>query len=213
MKMKNIAPVRIIGIDPGSRFTGYGVIEVEGTRSVCIAQGRVVCGDGPLPERLLKILRELNDVVAEHRPQEAAIEEVFVRMNVGSALVLGQARGAAICALAGNGLPLAEYAPARIKSAIAGHGRAEKGQIQHMVKVLLNLREAPVSDASDALAVALCHAHWRGAPDARTAKRNRRSGLRHAFPALTGDSTAVASGKDVITAADALSLLRRSRRR
>lgn len=184
-----VASVRILGIDPGSRFTGYGIIEVRGTRSDCVAHGRVVCGDGPLPQRLLQILRELDTVIATYRPQEAAIEEVFVRMNVGSALVLGQARGAAICAVAGAGLPLAEYAPARVKSTVVGHGRAEKTQIQHMVKVLLNLQDAPVTDAADALAVALCHARWRGAADGTQAPRtrNRRSGLRHAFPHLVGD--------------------------
>jgi len=131
---------------------------------VCVAHGRIRCADGPLPGRLLQILDELGGVIREFSPQEAAVEEVFVKMNVGSALVLGQARGAAICALAQAGLPVAEYAPAKIKSAIVGHGRAEKPQVQHMVKVLLNLSELPPTDAADALAVALCHAHLRNAP-------------------------------------------------
>jgi crossover junction endodeoxyribonuclease RuvC len=197
--------VRIIGIDPGSRFTGYGIIEVEGTRSRCLAQGRIVCGDGDLPARLLTILRQLGEVVAEYRPQEAAIEEVFVRMNVGSALVLGQARGAAICALASAGLPPAEYAPARIKSAVVGHGRAEKNQIQHMVQVMLNLREPLSADAGDALAVALCHAHWRSAPAAGKSPKTRRSGLRQAL----SSPTLVDSKRDSLTLAEARQLLRR----
>jgi crossover junction endodeoxyribonuclease RuvC len=200
------APVRIIGIDPGSRFTGYGIIEVQGTHSHCVAQGRIVCGDGPLPGRLLTILRELGGIVAEYRPAEAAIEEVFVRMNVGSALVLGQARGAAICALANAGLPPAEYAPARVKSAVVGHGRAEKSQIQHMVRVMLGLREDMTADASDALAVALCHAHWRNAPAAGASVRNRRTGLRHAL----GTKETLDSGRKSLTLAEARQLLRRS---
>jgi crossover junction endodeoxyribonuclease RuvC len=115
-----------------------------------------------MPERLFKILQGLAEVIAQHQPQEVAIEETFVnKVNAASALVLGQARGAAICAAAQAGLPVAEYAAAQIKLAIAGHGRAEKPQVQHMVKVLLNLREVLVADASDALAVALTHAHVR----------------------------------------------------
>lgn len=153
--------VRILGIDPGSRVTGWGVIEVSGTRSVCIDHGSVRCLGTELPPRLLQIFRELGEVIRVYAPQESAIEEVFVNRNVASALVLGQARGAAICALAGAGLSVAEYAPAQIKSAVVGSGRAEKTQVQHMVKILLKLREAAVADAADALAVALCHAHVR----------------------------------------------------
>ena len=199
-------PIRIIGIDPGSRFTGYGIVEVQGTRSRCIAQGRIVCGDGELPGRLLTILRELGGIIAEHRPQEAAIEEVFVRMNAGSALVLGQARGAAICALAGSGLPVAEYAPARIKASVVGHGRAEKKQIQHMVSVMLNLHESVTADAGDALAVALCHAQWRSAPAAGAAPKSRRTGLRKA---LTSQAL-IDSKRSSLTLAEARQLLRRS---
>ncbi|GAC1628981.1 MAG: crossover junction endodeoxyribonuclease RuvC [Nevskia sp.] len=157
-----MASTRILGIDPGSRITGWGVIEVSGTRSVCIDHGSVRCLGSELPPRLLQIFRELGAVIREYAPQESAIEEVFVNRNIASALVLGQARGAAICALAHAELPVAEYAPAQIKSAVVGSGRAEKVQVQHMVKVLLNLREAAVADAADALAVALCHAAVRG---------------------------------------------------
>jgi len=157
-----VTSVRILGIDPGSRITGWGVIEIKGTRSQCIDHGSVRCAGADLPPRLLQIFRELGEVIHEYQPQESAIEEVFVNRNISSALVLGQARGAAICALANAGLPVAEYAPAQIKSAVVGNGRAEKLQVQHMVKVLLNLREAAVADAADALAVAICHAHVRG---------------------------------------------------
>ncbi|MGH8443100.1 MAG: crossover junction endodeoxyribonuclease RuvC [Nevskiaceae bacterium] len=159
--MKPPAAVRILGIDPGSRITGYGLIEAEGSRTRCVAQGVIRLPEKPLEQRLLSLLTQLRDVIAEHRPDEAAMEQVFVRRNVASALVLGQARGAALCAVAEAGLPLHEYAPASIKLAIAGSGRAEKPQIQRMVKVLLNLPTAPAEDAADALACALCHAHGR----------------------------------------------------
>jgi crossover junction endodeoxyribonuclease RuvC len=172
-------PVRILGIDPGSRVTGYGVVETLGSRNTCIVYGRIHCGDGPLPQRLLQILGEIDVVIQEYAPHEAAVEEVFVKMNVASALVLGQARGAAICALGRAGLPVSEYAPARVKSAIVGNGRADKQQIQHMVKVLLDLSDAPPADAADALAIALCHAHLRNTPiPMRTATARRRSSRR-----------------------------------
>jgi crossover junction endodeoxyribonuclease RuvC len=155
------APLRILGIDPGSRLTGYGLVEVQGSRSRCVAQGVIRLSGDPLEQRLLQLLAGLRALIGEHRPDEAAMEQVFVKRNVASALVLGQARGAALCAVAEAGLPLHEYAPASIKLAIAGSGRAEKPQIQRMVKVLLNLPAAPVEDAADALACALCHAHGR----------------------------------------------------
>ncbi len=162
--------LRILGIDPGSRITGYGVIEVEGPRQRWLAHGHIRCGDGAMTERLLCIFTELGALIGEYAPHEAAVETVFVNRNVSSAIVLGQARGAAICALAGAGLSLAEYAPAQVKSAIVGQGRAEKAQVQHMVKALLKLREAPPADASDALAVALCHAQLRASPALRVGK-------------------------------------------
>ena len=155
--------IRILGIDPGSRKTGYGIIESSGHRSVHVAHGCLSVGDGELAPRLLKILHGLTEIIAEYSPEEVAIEETFVnRANPASALVLGQARGAAICAIAGAGVPMSEYAAAQVKVAIAGNGRAEKQQVQHMVKVLLNLQDKLSADASDALAVALTHAHVRG---------------------------------------------------
>lgn len=154
--------MRILGIDPGSRFTGWGVIEVDGPRQHWIASGRIACAEGSLPQRLHRILEELVWLIEQYCPDEAAIEEVFMRKNIASALVLGQARGAALCALAGAKLPIAEYAPAQIKSAIVGNGRAEKAQVQHMVRLLLKIREPLAADAADALAIALCHAQVRG---------------------------------------------------
>ncbi|MGQ0618795.1 MAG: crossover junction endodeoxyribonuclease RuvC [Panacagrimonas sp.] len=155
--------VRILGIDPGSRFTGFGLIETAGGgRSRMIAAGRLDVRNGTMPERLLAILRGLAGVIGEHAPHEAAIEETFVnRVNAGSALVLGQARGAAICACGQAGLTVSEYAAAQVKLAIAGSGRADKDQIAHMVRVLLNTKEIVAADAADALAVALTHAHVR----------------------------------------------------
>lgn len=155
-------PIRIIGIDPGSRITGYGIIESIANRQRVVAYGCIRTEQGELPQRLLQIQNELAAVLSEHRPDEAAVEQVFVKRNVATAIVLGQARGVAICTLAGHGLALAEYAPAQVKLAVTGNGRAEKQQIQQMVKILLKLVEIPATDAADALAVALCHAHRRG---------------------------------------------------
>jgi crossover junction endodeoxyribonuclease RuvC len=152
----------ILGIDPGSRYTGYGLIETAGQKSRLVHAGRLDVRDGTMPERLLAILDGLGRIIREHKPAEIAIEETFVnRVNAASALVLGQARGAAICACAQAGLPMAEYAASQVKLAIAGSGRADKVQIAHMVRVLLNVRDKWPADAADALAVALTHAHVR----------------------------------------------------
>ncbi len=156
------AVTRILGIDPGSRYTGYGVIDVERGRSRVVVCGRIDATRGTMAERLLLIQQTLTTVIETHAPEEAAIEEVFVNStNAKSALVLGQARGVAMCACALAGLEPAEYAAASVKLAVTGRGRADKEQVQHMVKVLLNLRERLAADASDALAVALTHAHVR----------------------------------------------------
>ncbi len=158
--------VRILGIDPGSRLTGWGVIEAEGAKLSHIAHGCIRTGEGPLPPRLCLIHQQLAAVIAEHAPQEYAVEEVFMRVNIGTALILGQARGVAVLAGAIAGLPFAEYAPAQIKRAIVGNGRADKSQIQHMVKLLLKMQGETANtmtvDAADALAIAICHAHVRG---------------------------------------------------
>lgn len=163
------ATVRILGIDPGSRFTGWGVIESRGARLTHIAHGCIRTGEGVLPPRLKIIHQELAAVIAEHSPQEYTVEEVFMRVNIGTALILGQARGVAVLAGAVAGLSFAEYAPAQIKRAIVGNGRADKAQIQHMVKLLLKMNSdaagALTADAADALAIAICHAHVRGTID------------------------------------------------
>ncbi|MFT4047137.1 MAG: crossover junction endodeoxyribonuclease RuvC [Solimonas sp.] len=154
--------VRIIGIDPGSRHTGYGIIDSERGRARMIAAGRISTASGTMPQRLLQIQRELGALLAEFGPMEAAIEEVFVNKNAQTALVLGQARGVALCTLAQGGLDVAAYAAAQVKQALTGSGRAEKLQVQHMVKALLNLQGRMAVDASDALAIALTHAQVRG---------------------------------------------------
>lgn len=158
--------VRILGIDPGSRFTGWGIVEARGTQLLHIAHGCIRTGEGALAPRLKIIHEGLAAVIAEHRPSEYAVEEVFMRVNIGTALILGQARGVAVLAGALAGLPFAEYAPAQIKRAIVGSGRAEKAQIQHMVKLLLKMQAelagTLTADAADALAIAICHAHVRG---------------------------------------------------
>ncbi|HUS23490.1 MAG TPA: crossover junction endodeoxyribonuclease RuvC [Candidatus Binatia bacterium] len=153
--------VRILGIDPGSRLTGFGLIDASPARSRCVTHGVIRTGDGDLASRLGRIFEELAAVIREHAPAEIAMEQVFVQKNVATALVLGQARGAALCAVAVSGRPFHEYAPARIKQAVAGSGRADKPQMQRMVRMLLALPEAPPPDAADALACALCHAHSR----------------------------------------------------
>lgn len=150
---------RILGIDPGSRFTGYGVIAAERGRLRYLDSGVLNLGGGPFADRLKLILEGLATVIAEHRPDEAAVEKVFVSRNAESALKLGQARGAVICALVQADLPMAEYAATRIKQAVVGSGGADKRQVQHMVCAMLGMREKPRADAADALAVAVCHAH------------------------------------------------------
>ena len=153
---------RILGIDPGSRITGYGIVEMRNGRGHYVASGHLrIQGDG-LPERLRRIFEGLTEVVDTHLPTEMAIEKVFMNRNADSALKLGQARGAAIAACVMRDLPVSEYTPAQIKQAIVGSGRADKAQIQHMIHALLELGEAPQADEADALAVALCHGHCFG---------------------------------------------------
>lgn len=151
--------MRILGIDPGSRITGYGIIEVEGDRARLVAQGVIKTGAGEFAGRLGAIFEGLQALIESWRPTEVAIENVFVSRNASSALKLGQARGAAVCAAIAQGLPVAEYSPRSVKQAIVGRGGADKVQVQHMVSVLLRLQERPAEDAADALAVALCHQH------------------------------------------------------
>ena len=153
--------LRILGLDPGSRTTGFGVIEWRGTQWAHVAHGCVAVPAGSLAERLRSIYERLGALIATHEPGEVAIERVFVNRNVDSALKLGQARGAALCAVP-KGLPVFEYAPRAVKLALVGSGSAEKPQVAHMVRALFGLEGGLPADAADALAVALCHAHSRG---------------------------------------------------
>lgn len=148
----------IIGIDPGSRFTGYGVIKWEGNQNHYLDSGCLNVTSDSISERLQKIFTGLQAIVQLHQPHEAAIEQVFMHQNPGSALKLGQARGAAIVAL---GASISEYSARQVKQSVVGYGAAGKIQVQHMVKRLLNISIELQADAADALAVALCHAHTR----------------------------------------------------
>lgn len=149
----------ILGIDPGSRITGWGVIEQIGNRVVHVDNGLVRLPDAPIAERLAVIYTEISTIISRFKPTAMAIEQVFVAKNTRSALVLGHARGVAILAGSIHHLTVAEYAPRAIKLAIVGTGTASKDQIQQMIKMLLRLPEPPAADAADALAVAICHAH------------------------------------------------------
>jgi crossover junction endodeoxyribonuclease RuvC len=156
--------VRIIGLDPGLRNTGWGVIEAEGTRLIYVADGTVHSeADAPLAERLLQIHSQVLAVLKEFVPDEAAIEETFVNMDARATLKLGQARGAVMMAPAAVGIPVSEYSPNQIKKSVVGAGHAEKQQVKHMVKVLLPKASLKTADSTDALAIAICHAHHRGA--------------------------------------------------
>lgn len=152
---------RILGIDPGSRLTGFGVLDCVGDRASYVASGSVNSSDGEFPERLKMIFRSVSEIVAEFRPDVVVVESVFMHKNAGSALKLGHARSAAICATFELDLTVFEYAPREIKQAVVGTGAATKEQIQHMIKQMLQLDGDPSPDAADALAAALCHANRR----------------------------------------------------
>ena len=151
--------VRILGIDPGLRVTGFGIIERKGASLTYIASGCVRSGNADLSDRLKTILGGLREIIGEHHPQQVAVEKVFVNVNPASTLALGQARGTAICAAVDAGLPVSEYTALQVKQAVVGNGHAKKEQVQEMVKRLLGLAGAPSADAADALACAICHAH------------------------------------------------------
>lgn len=148
----------IIGIDPGSRLTGYGIIQSINNQNFYIDSGCLRITKENPGDRLRQIFTGIKDIIDQHQPQEAAIEQVFMHQNPGAALKLGQARGAAIVAL---GLPISEYSARQVKQSVVGYGAAKKEQVQHMVKRLLNLSQDLQADAADALAIALCHAHMR----------------------------------------------------
>jgi crossover junction endodeoxyribonuclease RuvC len=149
----------ILGVDPGLRSTGFGVIRVVGRRLDYVTCGCIRASEGEMPERLRVILRDLGEVIARHGPTEVAVEKVFVNVNPQSTLLLGQARGAAISAAVLADLPVAEYTALQVKQAVVGHGKAAKEQVQEMVRRLLKLPGAPSTDAADALACAIAHAH------------------------------------------------------
>jgi len=152
--------LRILGIDPGLGITGYGVVEKQGATLTYVASGRIVSNDREdLSNRLATILAGLDEVIRTFTPMEVAIERVFVNVNPHSTLLLGQARGAAICAAVMKQLPVAEYTALQVKQSVVGQGRAKKEQVQEMVKRLLKLPGYPGTDAADALACAICHAH------------------------------------------------------
>ena len=158
------APIRILGIDPGIRNTGWGVVESDGSRLAYVASGTVRSDAGEtLSERLRQLMDGLAEVISAHMPHEAAVEETFINRDPQSALKLGQARGVALLAPAMAGLPVAEYAANLVKKTVVGAGHAEKAQIAMMVRVLLPKSELKSADAADALAVAICHAQHRGA--------------------------------------------------
>lgn len=153
--------VRVLGVDPGTAITGWGIVEGDGDDLQMIAGGAITTTAGtPLPQRLQTIYRELTTIIEQWRPEDSAIEELFFSKNAKTALAVGHGRGAAMLALANANLPITEYKPLEVKQAITGYGGADKQQMQHMVKLLLSLDDIPrPDDAADALAVAICHVH------------------------------------------------------
>src|SRR5512138_1144724 len=164
--------MKILGIDPGSRITGYGIITKEGNRLIHLDNGAIFSDKtSDFPSRLARIYRGLSEIIETYRPDAVAVENIFFSNNVQSALKLGQARGAAIVAGVNAGLPVFEYTALQVKQAVVGNGKAAKEQVQKMIRVLLNLPEIAQEDASDALAVAVCHAHSAGLNAAMKTKK------------------------------------------
>jgi len=165
--------MRILGIDPGSRLTGYGIIEDSPRGYKYLASGSIRTQADYFPDRLKQIFDGIVEIVELYQPEQMAIEQVFMHKNADSALKLGQARGAAICAVQTGGVPVFEYAARQVKQAVVGKGGADKLQVQHMVKVLLGIQGELAVDASDALAIGLCHSHYQ-----QTALRMSQGGFR-----------------------------------
>lgn len=161
----------ILGIDPGSRITGYGIIREEQRKLSYIDSGCIRTGDGEISDRLLEIYNGICHLMDEYTPAEVAIEEVFMHQNASSALKLGHARGVAMVAAASHRVRVSEYSAREVKQAVVGYGAAEKTQVKHMVMSLLLLNSAPQSDAADALAIAICHSHRRNGLQARRRTR------------------------------------------
>jgi crossover junction endodeoxyribonuclease RuvC len=154
-----ITSTRILGLDPGLRITGFGIIDQLGNQLRYVASGTIRTKDGELPGRLKTLLDGVREVIATYAPDQVAVEKVFVNVNPQSTLLLGQARGAVICGAVSCELPVAEYTALQVKQAVVGYGKADKTQVQHMVQRLLLLDGDPSADAADALACAICHAH------------------------------------------------------
>ncbi|MGM0616179.1 MAG: crossover junction endodeoxyribonuclease RuvC [Pseudomonadota bacterium] len=178
MLTKELA-VRILGIDPGSRITGYGVIDVHHGQPVYVASGCIRTTDSALEQRLAQIYAGLSEVIGQHRPNAVAVERVFLAKNADSALKLGQARGAALVCMANHGLAINEYAARQIKQTVTGQGGADKLQVQHMITALLKLPSTPQADAADALAIAVTDAYsrsglWVPAPQRRARRSSGR---------------------------------------
>jgi crossover junction endodeoxyribonuclease RuvC len=163
--------VRILGLDPGSRVTGFGVVDAGKTGLRYVASGCIRVGSGAMAERLLATHRHVIELVDTYAPGEIAIERVFMHRNPDSALKLGQARGAALCGACHGGAAVFEYAPRAVKQTVTGTGAAAKGQVQHMIKALLTLQGRLSADAADALAIAVCHAQHRSMPQRRASAR------------------------------------------
>lgn len=151
--------MRVLGIDPGSRITGLGVVEIVNGKLVGVASQALKLGGGPLSGRLGHIYHAVGDLIIQTQPDVVAIEQVFMATNAKAALTLGHARGSAMCSAVNSGMEVYEYSAKQIKLAVVGTGGAKKDQVQHMVRVLLNLSKNPQSDAADALACAICHIH------------------------------------------------------
>lgn len=161
MSQANRTSIRLLGVDPGLRFTGFGVIDVCGHDMNYVASGVIKVAGEALPERLLSLMQGIYQVIDSYQPRESVLEKVFVNVNPQSTLLLGQARGAAMGALVTRALPVHEYTALQLKKAVVGHGKAKKDQVQEMVARLLNLPAKPQADAADALAAAICHAQNR----------------------------------------------------
>ncbi len=172
-----ITATRVLGLDPGLRVTGFGLIDTLGQRLRYVASGCIKTQTGDLPGRLKTLLDGVREVIATYQPDEVAIEKVFVNVNPQSTLLLGQARGAVICGAVSCEMAVFEYTALQVKQAVVGHGKAHKDQVQHMVQRLLALAVAPQADAADALACAICHAHGgQGLGALATAGLRRRGG-------------------------------------
>lgn len=184
-------PRRVLGIDPGTRLCGWGLVDVQGPALRHVDNGVVVLGESaPLAARLSTLFEQLDRIIAEHRPDAAACEGIFQHRNARSALILGHARGVALAVMARAGLSVKEYTPMQIKKAVCGHGRAGKLQVQQMVAMRLDLNEIPQEDAADAVAVAVCHGQhlaFGDQPTPRIPKPPRHRRGRAALAAFAGD--------------------------